>query len=639
VLQTPGIVDGRYRVDRHVGEGGFGDVFSGFHLALGVPVAIKVLRVHEALSVEQRDELVARFLDEGRVLTRLRHPNVVAALDLGLLSAELGGGRATPYLVMEWVEGQTLEEVLVARPTPFPLAEAWALFEPLAAALAHAHAAGVVHRDLKPANVMVLRDPAGNPVPRVIDFGVAKLMDPAEVVGQGWTETATRSPFTPAYAAPEQLTHSRTGPWTDVHALGLLFVELVTGAPPYGLRQNVGVAAVDPNRPTPRAAGVDVGAMEPVIARALALRPADRYANAGELLAAARDAFGRLASAPPAAATFTTGRVGTFAEDPSTVAPASHTVPHRPAPPSGVSRRAVLAGSAAIVLAAAAGVVVVPRFRAHETPKAPPLASPSAPASAHTAARSLESLTLVELADRVRRAGVTDPVNQNESGNGMRFRTVMWNHTAGGHGDTWNVQVAALSTYGAPATPTDDERRAAVSLAMQSYVATGYAGTYGVDATSIAVVETSAAGGADAMFEALFGDVPLLSRGTLAAPHPPGAPKEGDGGAPAKHLRELTADALAARLRAKGAVVSGVWAGTFDSATIGFLRGSAAGTAQLTRKDAKNVLAGYGYGHLAIAYAQDGETLVVVGGDASLTTKEFLGSVLAGLGATVAEQR
>ena len=521
MLQTPGIVDGRYRVDRHVGEGGFGDVFAGFHLALGVPVAIKVLRVHEALTPEQRNELVSRFLDEGRVLTRLRHPNVVAALDLGLLPPAHGGGPAAPYLVMEWVEGQTLEEVMVARPGPFPLAEAWALFEPLIEALAHAHAAGVVHRDLKPANVMVLRDPTGNPVPRVIDFGVAKLMDPSEVVGQGWTETATRSPFTPAYAAPEQLTQSRTGPWTDVHALGLLFVELVTGAPPYGLRQNVGVAAVDPVRPTPRAAGVDVGTLEPVIARALALRPADRYASAGELLAAARDAYARFGTAPRATAPFPPARAAMVMEEASTVAPASHTLPRPTAPTTpatGVSRRALLAGSAAVVLAAA-GVVVVPRLRARDAPKPSPLpVSPSASAHTAPATRSLESLTLVELTDRVRRAGVTDPINQNESGNGLRFRSVMWNGTADGHGDTWSVQVAALSAYGAPTAPTDDERRAALAIAMQSYTATGYAGTYGVDAASVAVVQTSAAGGSAALFDALFADVPLLSRGTIAAP-------------------------------------------------------------------------------------------------------------------------
>src|SRR5262249_36372096 len=141
---------------------------------------------------------------------------------------------------------------------------------------------------LKPSNVMVLPAAEGFGWPRVIDFGIAKLVSPDETAGSGTTETfQSSSPFTPAYAAPEQIVQARTGPWTDVHALGLMFVELVTGPSPYGNPDEARFAAIDPARPTPAARGVNVGAFEEVVARALAIRPRERWANAREMLEAA----------------------------------------------------------------------------------------------------------------------------------------------------------------------------------------------------------------------------------------------------------------------------------------------------------------------------------------------------------------
>jgi serine/threonine protein kinase/Tol biopolymer transport system component len=290
ILELPCLIDDRYRVDRSVGQGGFGHVYSGIHLTLGVRVAVKVLRLRPGLTAEHRADLTARFLEEGRLLTRLRHPNIVAALDLGLLPPAADGS-VDPYLVMEWVDGTTLDEWLKQR-GQLSISDAWALFEPIVEALACAHDAHVVHRDLKPSNVMVVPSRDGRiGVPRVIDFGVAKVVSPDEEPGTGATETASPgSPFTPAYAAPEQITQSRTGPWTDVHALGLMFFELVIGAPPYGTGINGRLAAVALERPTPAKHGVDVGPFEAVLARAVALNPRDRFPNAKELLEALRAA-------------------------------------------------------------------------------------------------------------------------------------------------------------------------------------------------------------------------------------------------------------------------------------------------------------------------------------------------------------
>lgn len=309
---TPGsLVDGRYRVEARVGSGGFGVVYAAFHLALERRVALKILRQDALARLPDvaRSEAIARFVTEGRTLTRLRHPNIVSALDFGttIVADDETSTAAVPepYLVLEWCEGETLAS-FVKRRGPLPLAEACALFEPIVDGMAHAHASRVVHRDLKPANVMVVRDASGGLSPRIVDFGIAQIAE-GEAAPSGDTRPDRRGgPHTPGYAAPEQIAAGRTGPWTDVHALGLLFVELVTGLPPFD-RSDAGgdddLATIDVVRPTPGSKGVDVGALEPVMVKALSLRPAARYADAGALLAAFREARGLpLRAAAPAAA-------------------------------------------------------------------------------------------------------------------------------------------------------------------------------------------------------------------------------------------------------------------------------------------------------------------------------------------------
>jgi serine/threonine protein kinase len=279
------VIDDRYRVDRVVGEGGFGTVYAAWHLALGAPVALKVLKLDASVRAEKRNELLASFFEEGRVLTRLKHPNIVSALDLGTVTA---GAEATPYLAMEWCEGHTLKSLLAERGR-LPLAEAYAVVERLADALGHAHSLGVSHRDLKPGNVM-MRERAGEIVPQLIDFGIAKLVDPGAAEDSTATRGAARRAFTPAYAAPEQVAGGRTGPWTDVHALGLLLITLLTGEKPYGDSEDENLAVIDTARPTAERADIRTGAFAAVIARAVAARPQDRYADGHRLRDALREA-------------------------------------------------------------------------------------------------------------------------------------------------------------------------------------------------------------------------------------------------------------------------------------------------------------------------------------------------------------
>lgn len=283
------LVERKYRVDRVVARGGFGVVYAGHHLGLDVPVAIKVLKPASETSDDAFIDLLAQFLDEARTLARLRHPNIVAVLDAGVAHLDdMPAG--VPWMVLEWLEGETLRDDLTRRRgrggrTPV---ECMDLVRPILEAMADAHHAGIAHRDLKPSNVMLAPSRRGV-VARVLDFGIAKLMQPdgSEAASSGDTATESRvSSFTAASAAPEQLSGARTGPWTDVFALGLLLTELLTDAPPLPTDDpNEHYRAVfAPERPTPRRLGVDAGAWERVLSRALAVRPSDRQANARELL-------------------------------------------------------------------------------------------------------------------------------------------------------------------------------------------------------------------------------------------------------------------------------------------------------------------------------------------------------------------
>ncbi len=283
------LLDRKYRVDRAVAEGGFGVVYKGHHLALDTPIAIKVLTRATGAGDDAFWDAVTQFLDEARTVAKLRHPAVVSVLDSGMTEVE---GKPVAWMVMEWLDGETLRAHLVARRGEGgrSRAEVLTLMRPVLEALACAHEAGIAHRDLKASNVMLVPSRSG-PTPRVLDFGIAKLMDRDEAASgdasANTTRAATRA-FSPSCAAPEQLAGKRTGPWTDVYAAALLIVELLTDAPAYpeGDDESRYRAAFDARRPTPATNGVDVGSWEPVLARALAVKSADRFPDAATFLAA-----------------------------------------------------------------------------------------------------------------------------------------------------------------------------------------------------------------------------------------------------------------------------------------------------------------------------------------------------------------
>jgi tRNA A-37 threonylcarbamoyl transferase component Bud32 len=288
------VVEGRYLIEEPVSGGGFGVVYRARHLRFDAMVAIKVLRAPEQLAPEQRQAVIDRLLWEGKLLFELAslHPCIVRVLEVGTVATARG---VTGYLAMEWLDGVSLAQELRQRrargAAPRSLPEVLALFEELAHALSLAHERRVIHRDIKPGNIFIASDGRL----KLVDFGLAKVLSGPRGTG------ATRDPercdgFTLAYAAPEQWQPKLgpLGPWTDVHALALVCVELLSGARAFEAHRAEELRAACLNeacRPTPRLRGAVVSdRVERVFLRALDVRPARRFADVPSFWSALKQA-------------------------------------------------------------------------------------------------------------------------------------------------------------------------------------------------------------------------------------------------------------------------------------------------------------------------------------------------------------
>jgi serine/threonine protein kinase len=262
-----------YRIERLIGEGGFGQVWRGTRED-GSLVAIKILH----LELIRSNDALTRFERELEAIERLNHRNVVRAFDHGALD----DGR--PYLVLEYIEGPSLRDVIHERGSLAPQ-EMLAIFEPLCDALATAHAVGLVHRDVKASNVIIGHDSLGAR-PVLLDFGLVKLTDQ-----QGPGLTSSRSMLgTPAAMAPEQMRGQPVDARTDVYAMGLLAYHMLTGAPAFGGAPGVVQSYLQVHGPRPRpSAKVDIDpAIDEPIVRALAPDPALRFTSPRDLFEALR---------------------------------------------------------------------------------------------------------------------------------------------------------------------------------------------------------------------------------------------------------------------------------------------------------------------------------------------------------------
>jgi eukaryotic-like serine/threonine-protein kinase len=258
------VLAGRYRIESAVGEGGMAKVFRGQDVVLGRTVAVKVLAPEYA-----RDgRFVERFRREAQSAAALSHPNVVSVFDTG-------SDGAVHYIVMEFLEGRTLREVLAAdgRLHPDRAAE---IAESMCRALATAHHHGLVHRDVKPGNVMLT--PSGEV--KVMDFGIARV-----TTGEALTQTATVL-GTASYFSPEQAKGEGVDPRSDVYSAGCVLYEMLTGRPPFTGDSPVSIAYkhVREDAPVPSSINPDVStALDAVVMKALAKNPANRYQTAVEM--------------------------------------------------------------------------------------------------------------------------------------------------------------------------------------------------------------------------------------------------------------------------------------------------------------------------------------------------------------------
>lgn len=272
------VVAGKYALVGVLGRGGFGTVYRAWQETLDRFVAVKIIRRSKARGGEVRE----RFLLEARAVARLHGPNIVTLHDFG----ETPDGRL--YMVLELVDGRTLRH---ANPNSARVNadRVVSLALPILRALSEAHGHGLVHRDVKPSNLMLTLDDQGHETVKVLDFGVAKFLDPRDAAER----VNTQSGFvigTPKYISPEQAAGLDVGPPSDVFSVGVILYELLAGAPPYTgadwqATSEARIFAAAPALPEDVVASIELRA---VIARSLERVVGDRYSAASPFAEALR---------------------------------------------------------------------------------------------------------------------------------------------------------------------------------------------------------------------------------------------------------------------------------------------------------------------------------------------------------------
>lgn len=277
-LLVPGrLFEQKYRILNELGTGSFAIVVKARHEVMGRDVALKCLK---PAVVRVRPDVTARFVNEVQIVSRLRHPNTVTIFDFGHTAQNLS------YMVLEYLDGDTLSDVIDAEGA-FGEVRAMHIAHQILKSLDEAHAHGIVHRDLKPSNIMLTELHGERDFVKVLDFGVAKLLDESAQRSRD-EPRSTQFIGTPIYMSPEQVLGQPVTPASDLYSLGLLLYQMLAGDPPIS---HTSVAAVvrehlDPgplpfpnlNRLRPE--------MRRIVLKATAREPEDRFASVREFLAA-----------------------------------------------------------------------------------------------------------------------------------------------------------------------------------------------------------------------------------------------------------------------------------------------------------------------------------------------------------------
>ena len=203
-----------YRIEKLIGEGGMGNVYLGIHTHIGRKVAIKALNPNLA----KNPELKERFKNEASTLSQLHHPNIVSLFDY--VETELG-----IFLIMEYVEGQQMDEYILKVTGPIPEEKVIPLFVQILDGVSYAHHRNVIHRDIKPSNIIITEDGKA----KILDFGIAKIMSGAS---HKLTKTGTKM-GTVLFMSPEQVKGGELDKRTDIYSIGITLFQAITGKSPY----------------------------------------------------------------------------------------------------------------------------------------------------------------------------------------------------------------------------------------------------------------------------------------------------------------------------------------------------------------------------------------------------------------------
>ena len=296
-MSVPRVLSGRYEIGELLGRGGMADVYMARDARLGRKVAIKLLRG----DVARETVLQARFRREAQAVAGLNHPSIVAVYDTGehLSGDALGDGAKLPYIVMEYVHGKTLRDLVRADAISIDQAIDFALG--VLSALEYSHRSGIVHRDIKPANVMVVEDSEGRlGAVKVMDFGIARtISDSAATMTQTQTVMGTAQ-----YLSPEQARGESVDARSDLYSAGCLLYEMLAGRPPFTGDSPVSVAYQHVREVPPAPSSFKPGispALDSVLLRALQKDRQDRFQDAASFRRALRAARTGVILAPAAA--------------------------------------------------------------------------------------------------------------------------------------------------------------------------------------------------------------------------------------------------------------------------------------------------------------------------------------------------
>ena len=276
-LDSGTVFAGRYRILNLIGSGGMGSVYKALDLTLNRYVALKML--HRELVPDEHALL--RFQNEARATSRIKNPGVVAVYDFGLADDQ------RPFLIMDYVEGVSLA-MLIASSHKLDPERCASIFSKVADTLAHTHSKGVFHRDLKPSNILVTRDAQDKESIRVVDFGIAKVLEEKQSQDQQSITQTGGLTGSPLYMSPEQCNGLRVDERSDIYSLGCVMFEALSGEPPFhgATAYDTILAQISEAPPKlqmkPDNSGI-ARLMEQIVLKALAKTPEQRFQSMGEL--------------------------------------------------------------------------------------------------------------------------------------------------------------------------------------------------------------------------------------------------------------------------------------------------------------------------------------------------------------------